>query len=372
MSDLAVFLIVVGLRFGIPLLIPRFPLPAIIAALVIDAADQTIFQNHTDLDLAGYQGYDKALDIYYLSIAYVSTMRNWVDPFAVSVARFLWYYRLVGVALFELLEYRWLLLVFPNTFEYFFIAYEAVRLWWDPTRLDRRRVVIMAACIWIFVKLPQEWWIHVAQLDFTDFMKEDVFGVTVDTSWGTALGDNLWFVALMVALAVGVGFAIRAIRPRLPDPDWGFTVDVDAHLPAPVIEIGPSSHVLWRFVLEKVALLALITIIFSQFVPDLDASPFQLTWATGLFVIGSAVVATVLARFGVSWSSTLGQFAGTLAVGASVVGVYLWLLRRSDEPINEAATVFFVVLLSLVIALFDRFRVQGDSRRAALGRPTTP
>ncbi len=44
----------------------------------------------------------------------------------------------------------------------------------------------LAAFIWIFIKLPQEWWLHIAQLDFTDFMKEDVFGVSVDTSWGDA------------------------------------------------------------------------------------------------------------------------------------------------------------------------------------------
>ena len=101
-TDLLIFVVVVGLRLFVPLLIPRFPLPAILAALVIDAADQTIFQNNTDLDLTGYQGYDKALDIYYLTIAYLSTLRNWTDPFAFGVARFLWYYRLVGVLLFEL------------------------------------------------------------------------------------------------------------------------------------------------------------------------------------------------------------------------------------------------------------------------------
>ena len=39
-----VFITVVLLRLCIPLLIPRFALPAILAALVIDAADQTIFQ----------------------------------------------------------------------------------------------------------------------------------------------------------------------------------------------------------------------------------------------------------------------------------------------------------------------------------------
>ena len=87
MSDELIFIAVCLLRLGIPLLIPRFPLPAIVAALVIDAADQTIFQNNTDLNLDGYQGYDKALDVYYLTIAYVSTIRNWADPFAFRVGQ---------------------------------------------------------------------------------------------------------------------------------------------------------------------------------------------------------------------------------------------------------------------------------------------
>ena len=42
----------------------------------------------------------------------------------------------------------------------------------------------IAAFIWIFIKLPQEWWIHVAQNDFTDFMKETVFGVDGPTVVG--------------------------------------------------------------------------------------------------------------------------------------------------------------------------------------------
>ena len=94
---------------------------------MLDGIDQTIFQTFTDLDLSGYQSYDKALDVYYLTIAYLSTLRNWSNGFAFEVGRFLFYYRLVGVVLFELLDSRALLLIFPNTFEYYFIVYEALR-----------------------------------------------------------------------------------------------------------------------------------------------------------------------------------------------------------------------------------------------------
>ena len=76
----------------------------ILVSLVLDAVDQTIFQQFPGLDLSSYQGYDKALDIYYLSIAYISTLRNWKNLFAFQVSRFLFYWRLVGVALFELTQ----------------------------------------------------------------------------------------------------------------------------------------------------------------------------------------------------------------------------------------------------------------------------
>ena len=76
------------------------------------------------------------MDVYYLAIAYLSTLRNWTSRPAFRVARFLYFYRLVGVVAFELTQWRPLLLIFPNTFEYFFIAYEVVRLRWDPLPLQ--------------------------------------------------------------------------------------------------------------------------------------------------------------------------------------------------------------------------------------------
>ncbi len=119
-TDTLILAVVIAARLLSPLLIPWFPLPGIVVSLVLDAVDQTIFQSFTQMPLAFYQSYDKALDIYYLSVAYISTLRNWTNHFAYRVAAVLFYYRLAGVALFELTEWRVLLFVFPNTFEYFF------------------------------------------------------------------------------------------------------------------------------------------------------------------------------------------------------------------------------------------------------------
>jgi hypothetical protein len=352
-----VFLIVVGLRLGIPLLIFRFPLPAILAALVLDAADQTIFQNNTDLDLTNYQGYDKALDVYYLAIAYLSTFRNWADPFAARTAQFLWYYRLLGVMLFELFHARALLIIFPNTFEYFFIAYEVVRLAWNPARLGRRQVIATAAFIWIFIKLPQEWWLHIAQLDVTDFMKEDVFGVTVDTSWGDAISENLWFVGLMAVLVVGIVIGVRAALRAAPPRDWSPTFDVDAHPQSTRIGTEPRIPALFSWdLLEKVVLMSMLTIIFAQVLPGNESTPLQITFAVAFVVVVSAGVSQWLAGRGHTWASILTEFVGMVLVNIGIAVGYILLLSRSDEETNRAALLFFVLLLTLIVTLFDRYR----------------
>jgi hypothetical protein len=370
-TDQLIFLVVVGLRFGIPLLIPRFALPAIVACLVLDAADQTIFQQFTDLNLDGYQGYDKALDIFYLAIAYLSTIRNWFDPIAYGAARFLWYYRLVGVVLFELTETRALLIIFPNTFEYFFIAYEAVRCMWDPTRLRKRQVYLTVAFIWIFIKLPQEWWLHIAQLDFTDFMKRDVLGTTPETSWGTALSQNWWFVALMVAVVVLVVYGIRRLRTRLPEPDWSFTFDVDKHIDrTAAVTSEERAEFSLPLLVEKIALTSLVTVIFAQLVPDSDASPLQIAVAVAVLVGSSSAISHWMSRRGVSWSSIGREFGAMMVVNMLIAVAYVVLLRRSDTPVNEAALVFFVVLLTLLVTLFDRF--QGERTAWERSRPNPP
>lgn len=349
-SDLMVFLVVVTLRFVIPLFIPRFPLPAIIAALVLDAADQTIFQQLTDLNLDGYQSYDKALDIYYLTIAFLAVYRNWANTTAINVARFLWYYRLLGVWLFEVLQHRWLLFVFPNTFEYYFIAIVAIRTMWDPRRLSNRAVLSIAAFIWVVIKLPQEWWIHIAQNDFTDFMKETVFGVQATDSWGEGLTNRpLVTLAIVAALAGAVAVAVVAFR-RAPEPDWSFTFDVDK--PVPTVD-APPQRPLWLAppFAEKLLLLGLIAAIYAN-VLEVDATLVQMVVASALLIAVSIGVSEFLGRRGVEWRSIGLQFVVLGLVNAGVLSLYAQL---RGEDLNRALSLFFGLLLTMIIVLYDRF-----------------
>ena len=374
-SDMTIFMAVVILRLVIPLFIPRFPLPAIIAALVLDAVDQTIFQQYTNINTSEtghYQSYDKALDIYYLTIAYTATMRNWGGGDLFRVGRFLWYYRLVGVVLFESTnaQYRWLLLVFPNTFEYFFIAIEAYKLRRNPLTFAYKQVVAIAAFIWIVIKLPQEWWIHVAKLDFTNAMKEQVFGVDLDDGWGTALTNR---PLVTIGLIVAIGAALWAIRwgtTKLPAPEWERTIDADVqgqHLgwERPAKRATPLAVFGAPFV-EKVFLVGFVLVIFSKILPGVDATALQIVIAVAVLIALNTVLSELLAKREVSWRSTGVQFLVMAVANLAMVVLAFFLTGGSgDASFNFGNTVFMVGLLTLIVVLFDRYRDIGQRHRGA-------
>lgn len=361
-ADWVIFWVVVLSRVLVPLTIPRFPLPGILAALILDGVDQTIFQSLSGLTLADYQGYDKALDIYYLAIAYIATLRNWTNYAAVRISNFLFYYRLLGVVLFEVLQFRWLLLIFPNIFEYFFIFYEVYRLRWDPQRLSGKRLASVAAMIWIVIKLPQEYWIHVAQLDVTDGLKR-LLGYPLEASWAGILGANVaWFV-LFVVLLLLLGIALwRWLRGRLPLADWALDFSPDAHLLCPSQEqLSRTSRILAeRFIdhelLEKTALITLLVIIFAHILPGIRSTDLELAAAITIVVIVNTLLSEWLARRGVAWPHAMRQGVMMFAVNLPVFLLISFL--RYGAYTDEALTniLVFVLLLSLIITLYDRYR----------------
>ena len=268
-TEWIIVIAVVGARLALPLLIPYFPLPALLACLILDAIDQSIFQQFPAIPLDGYQSYDKALDVYYLSVAYLSTLRNWTNQGAFRMSQFLYYYRMVGVIIFEMTQNRTILFIFPNTFEYFFLFVEAVRLGWDTEHMGRKTVILSAAAIWIFIKLPQEWWIHIAQLDMTDFIKETLFGVDPSASWAEAVANRPWVVVLaIVVIAAIVLIAYWIIKRKAPPFDHGLRIKPDP-LPAwlrgaePYRTVRAETSVFGWALREKVALTAIVSVIFG-------------------------------------------------------------------------------------------------------------
>jgi hypothetical protein len=374
-----VIVAVILLRLLVPLLIIRWPLPAIVACLIIDAVDQTVFQAVApDADLTGYQTYDKALDIYYLVIAYIATLRNWTNRFALEVARFLIFYRLVGVVLFELSGVREILLIFPNTFEYLFIFYESVRLFWDPRRMSRKVILGATAFIWIFIKLPQEYWIHVAQLDLTDIIQEDIFGVPSGTSWIDTFAAKPWVVVVAIVVVAALIYAAYwVMKNKLPPRDRPLTIDADAE---PGREVSPerlqaernrmAKTVLRPGLLEKVAMIALVGIIFGQ-VFKVSVEPLELSIIMAVIVIANATLSTILERRGFGPTAALRQFLFTGLLNLGVFAAIVIVFEVLGTPVDMANTFFYLLLITLLVTLYDRYRPEYLARFSKDPEPST-
>lgn len=360
-----VVILVVGARLLLPFTIPSWPLPGAIACLVLDSVDQSIFQQFPTIPLAPYQSYDKSLDIYYLAIMYMTTFRNWTSPWAFRTSVFLYYYRLVGVVAFELSQVRALLFIFPNTFEYFWDFIEAVRPGWDRKRIGKWTAIVSAALIWIFIKLPQEWWIHIARKDLTDTIKENLCGVAATDSWSTAVANRPGaLVAIIAAVLVLLAVVYWIVTRRAPKFDHGLRLKAD---PLPPELQGPELYrtarmaegIFDRALLEKIVLTGLISVIFAQYLLSGDVGSVRVLGFVAAFVVVNAFVSQWLARRGRSWHSVATELGVMFVVNYGIVGALL-LFERVLGIIEESSSVvtsmFFVFLFTVLTVLFDRYR----------------
>lgn len=360
--DMTIFWAVVITRFLLPLTIPKYPLPGVLACLILDGIDQTIFQLFTDLPLEGYQSYDKALDIYYLTITYLSTLRNWSNHFAFRMSRFLFYYRLIGVALFELVHIRALLLIFPNTFEYFFIFYEAVRVKWNPEVLTKKKVILATALIWIFVKLPQEYWIHIAKLDTTDWIKANPSNALILIGYAIFLLFLAWWL-LRDLPPMKSGFSIAAdpvpsfLTGSKPTSDSELdSIEKLDELKDKIMNKFLSEKFFNGALFEKIIMISLLSIIFAQILPGVQSTNIQLAIGISILIVINAVLSHWLVKRGTHWKSIMQEFIIMSAVNVGLVLLFDYLLPRYGGSINLTNTLFIILLLTLNVTLYDRYR----------------
>ena len=169
-------LIVIVVRILVPLLILRYSLVGGLAAMFVDATDVVMIEL---IGLGGfgdhYSQLDKALDTYYLSLELFVALR-WIG-WTKWPAVFLFVYRVAGVVLFETTGTRWLLLVFPNLFENWWLYCVVVARFW-PTLYPRSvKTVAIPMILLLIPKLAQEYMLHFAEVQPWDWTKRHLVGI---------------------------------------------------------------------------------------------------------------------------------------------------------------------------------------------------
>jgi hypothetical protein len=148
------------------------------------------------------------------------------------------------------------------------------------------------------------------------------------------------------------------VLPRLPRPDHAWRIPAD---PIPEVIDDPRERDAWIArhrrlldwgLLEKIVLVGFVCVIFAQILPEVDATNVEI-------LVGTAVLITI--------DSFLGLWTARRSRGvASIVQAFLWLalangavvfvgeLLEGDE-IHLGNTLFFVLLLTLIVTLYDRY-----------------
>lgn len=269
------------------------------------------------------------------------------------------------MALFELTQTRALLLIFPNTFEYFFVFYEAVRMKWNPRLLTKEKILLTAALIWIFVKLPQEYWIHIAEMDTTDWIRANPSNVLILIGW----------VAIMIGIA---WWLLRDFPPMRP----GFSVAADHvtfRFDGPQAAYIKDNYTSKRFfddfinkeLIEKIVLVSLLSIIFAQILPGVRADDIQIAAGVSILIIINTELSQWLARRGTHWKSILREFIVMSIVNLTLVFSFDLFLARHAGSIVLLDTLFFTLLLTLNVTLYDRFRraqIWSQAKRSISGK----
>jgi hypothetical protein len=115
---------------------------------------------------------------------------------------------------------------------------------------------------------------------------------------------------------------------------------------------------------EKVVLVGLMVVIYAQVLPGLRASNLELFLGVSVFVVVNAAVSLWVARGGRGLESILAAFGARVLLNTILVVLSGWLLGREQGEINIGNAIFFILLLSLITLLDDRFRPVYDVRFA--------
>lgn len=165
---------IILVRLVVPVLVWWFPLLGSLLGILADNFDVVILDSMGVKDYTMYNPIDKGLDTYLYFIQFL-TLSRWLNTRAKKVGRWLFGYRLLGVILYELTQWRWLLVVFPNVFVTYFIVYLICLNWFkfDPMKTVKSAIIFLI--LLAIPKIIQEYLFHVVQIPLYATLRPLVF-----------------------------------------------------------------------------------------------------------------------------------------------------------------------------------------------------
>jgi hypothetical protein len=156
----------------------RWPFAGGLFVLVTDFSD--LFLMNAIGGIEDYQRLDKLCDLAYM-LVFLKVALGW-SGLERTVAIGLFAYRMIGEVVFELTADRWTLLVFPNVFEFWFIAVAALHHYRRGATLSRRDAAIAFVAL-LLGKEAQEYFLH-----FDRFLDSFTAFDAVTGLWRTLFG----------------------------------------------------------------------------------------------------------------------------------------------------------------------------------------
>lgn len=167
------WVLVFTMRLLVPLSIVRFPLAGGVIVIIGDNLDWHILHLFPPVDYISYQQYDKFLDTYYLAIEFLISL-TWKEKIVRYTSVVLFLYRVIGVMLFELTNNQYLLFVFPNIFESFYLFYLLYKMYTTAVFSYRNAYIVFSLLLLAISKYAFEYLLHVAQVPLTDILLSEV------------------------------------------------------------------------------------------------------------------------------------------------------------------------------------------------------
>lgn len=152
-----------GIRIAAVFLLWWNFLVAVVVNFVLDAVDGDILSKFR-IKRGWYQKYDKYLDDWWYVVLFVYMLMNVERGLVFTILVYLFVWRMIGSLLFEFTNWEWLLMFFPNVFNF------GVILW-----VLMPGLFSLVGAWWVFggllvFTLVREWMLHISKIDMTHFL----------------------------------------------------------------------------------------------------------------------------------------------------------------------------------------------------------